>query len=720
MKRFWKVKNLIALLLAVVMLASPAVTALAQGITLNAESPTVKPGEQVKVTVKVDEEITDVAGGEVHVQYDEDLFTFDKTASKVGSSNVSIKNVKKTDSESAYVSIFVSFMSGGTLSADEVLATLAFTANQNITEEKLATFETDIFTMQKVDLTELKDTFRNNPLSITVTPASTEAKGYSMEVKAVNPSVVVGEKVQVALKITNSDFAVTTYNAYHVGVSYDSDSLTYESSNLSGDTVSVDSGTDGTLKITGYGDNKTCGTDDIKLTFTTKKVGSSQVTVTSAKVDAKANASEKDAPDATLTTAEATITVGGYKVTLPDAFEGGTTVNPGENYTFTAKDLSKKYDFSESTMGGKDVTIQDNGDGTYTVKNVTGELVIKATEKVSKVKINLSGDATATITYKSWENATEVDAGTALSFTAMPAGKELIVTVNDEVITGMNIQGTMMRYTIAAEKVTGKELNITVNYKAANTITIVEKGDAWGGLTNITRNGWTASGDKISADTGSCSLRFKFASGKTLDDFVITINGTPANVRKSGPFYAFDFKASEVAKGGVITIDVSYKQTEPTYTIDVSEYLKLDGQTMYLVTASGDVADGKVLAYGDKQNQMYWSDEYNEGKGAYAWLIIPDKTDGTKNLEDLKADAAKAVTAVEGNKISIVYGGDVNLTNAVDINDAQFVWNMYNAEYKNDTTFQTVNRQKYLTADVNGDGVLDTTDAAAVVGKIIK
>ena len=82
-------------------------------------------------------------------------------------------------------------------------------------------------------------------------------------------------------------------------------------------------------------------------------------------------------------------------VTLPEGFTGPTTVNPGENYTFTAKNPSTKYDFSGSTMGNTNIAdkITDNGDGTYTIKNVNGELVIKATEKVSKVKINLSGNA---------------------------------------------------------------------------------------------------------------------------------------------------------------------------------------------------------------------------------------------------------------------------------------------------------------------------------------
>lgn len=81
MKRFWKIKNLVALFLAAVMLVSPAVTALAQGITLNADSLRLfNPGDQVKVTVKLDEEITNVTAGEVRVQYDEDLFTFDSNA----------------------------------------------------------------------------------------------------------------------------------------------------------------------------------------------------------------------------------------------------------------------------------------------------------------------------------------------------------------------------------------------------------------------------------------------------------------------------------------------------------------------------------------------------------------------------------------------------------------------------------------------------------------
>lgn len=366
------------------------------------------------------------------------------------------------------------------------------------------------------------------------------------------------------------------------------------------------------------------------------------------------------------------------------------------------------------------MTIKDTGNGNYMVENVNGELVIKATEKVSKVKINLSGNAERTIKYKSWGDATEVNAGTKLTFRAMPdAGKELIVTVNNDVITGA-IQGGRVLYTIDAEMVKGEKLDIVVNYKAEDAVIINETGDAW---KDVLRNGWEQNGDTINVSEKTASLTYKPSDGKTAEDYIVTINGTEMTATETGrgnnKRYLVVFNLSN-AVNGVITIDVSYKKTEPTYTVDVSEYLKLDGQTMYLVTATGEVADGQVLAYGETANQMYWSEKYNESKGAYAWLIIPDETNGTKSLDDLKAEATAAIKAVEGKKIRIDYGGDVNLTNAVDINDAQFVWNMYNAEYKDDTNFETVNRQKYLTADVNHDGKLNTTDAAAVVGIIKK
>lgn len=704
-------KRTISLFLVLVMLFSLTAIAFAQGIIPTPDVTTVKKGEQVKVTMAMEEKITGVTTAEFRLAYDETLFEFDFDSSIPGECDIAKSGDVGGQVWNGYVKYTYANTrtAGGTLDAGAVLATLVFTAKADVTAEQTATFTSRVYTFAKADGTYPVSDFSDKTLSVTVTPASTEVKGYAVAASAVKPSITVKEDAQVALKISNKD--VKTYNAYYMVVSYDTSVLAYEGV-TSTDAKVIDN--NGTLKIVGYGDNKTCGTDNIVLTFTGKATGEAKVTVTSAKVDVKANAAAQNAPAANITTDVATITVGGYQVTLPDDFTADSMVaEPNKDYTFTAKDTSKKYDFTGSTMGGNPVDVIDSGNGTYTVKNVTGPLVITATEKVGKVTINLSGDAVDTIVNKSWDPATEVDEGTELSFTAQPeSGKELVVTVNDEEITGVNRQG-MYSYTIAAEKVTGTALNIVVNYKVAGKATINESGTAWDKVGNLRRVGWTKSGDKVDAGA-TLEFFFKPETGKTIKDYVIRANNEDCTYEQVGGRYKVKIPAEIITAGATVTIYFDYAATsEPTITVDVSEYLKLDNQSIFLITATGEVADGKVLAYGE--NQMYWSSKYGES-GAYAWLVIAD---GTKNLDGLKTEATAAITAVNGTKVEIVYDGDVNQTKSVDINDAQLVWNMYNAEYKADTDFQTVNRLKYLSADINGNKTVDTSDAAAIVNTIV-
>jgi hypothetical protein len=54
----------------------------------------------------------------------------------------------------------------------------------------------------------------------------------------------------------------------------------------------------------------------------------------------------------------------------------------------------------------------------------------------------------------------------------------------------------------------------------------------------------------------------------------------------------------------------------------------------------------------------------------------------------------------------------------VDINDAQLVYDMYNAVYENFENGATM--QKFLKADVNSDRKVDVNDAMAIVDEIIK
>lgn len=703
-------KRVTSFLLAMLLTLSLCVPALA--LTPTTDKKIVKAGEEVQVTLTTDQAMQNIVALQAAIYWDGSVFDYKSFAAEKDE-QMTVYNGDKTDkSGRTYRTVDYVSTGKGKFDANAEFAVFTFTAKKDIDVSKTTDFVASIIYSKTLD-TENNNAQVNNKfvtaektISVTVTPASTEVKGYAVAASAVNSSITVKEDAQVALKISNN--GVNTYNAYYMEVSYDTSVLTYKGINTDASVIIDNSGI---LKIAGYGADKTCGTDNIILTFTGKATGEAKVTVTSAKVDVKDNAAAQNAPDATITTGAATITVGGYQVSLPDGFTGKGTANPGEDYTFTANDTSKKYDFTGSTMGDKTVEVIDIGNGTYTVKNVSGKLVIKATEKVA---INLSGDAVNTIVNKSWGEATEVDAGKELSFTAqLEPGKELEVTVNGTEVTGSSRPGAML-YTIAADQVTGPELNIVVSYKVAGKATINESGAAWAKVGNLRRIGWTQSGDKVDAGA-TLEFFFKPESGKTIKDYVIRANNEVCTYEQVGGRYKVKIPRTIITAGATVTINFDYAATsEPTITVDVAKYLDLNGQSIFLITAAcGELTEGKVLAYNG--NTMYWSAKYNENNGAYAWLVISDKS-----LKEVKTEASAQVKAVNGTKVEIVYDGDVNQTNVADINDAQLVWNMYNAEYKADTDFQTVNRLKYLSADMNGDKTVSVLDATAIVNNITK
>ena len=128
---------------------------------------------------------------------------------------------------------------------------------------------------------------------------------------------------------------------------------------------------------------------------------------------------------------------------------------------------------------------------------------------------------------------------------------------------------------------------------------------------------------------------------------------------------------------------------------------------MFLVTATGSVDEGKILAYDG--TAMFWSNQYN----AWSYLVI---TEGTLSVDDAK----NLITLNEGTKVELdqTYNVNESVSGTVDINDAQLVFDMYNNKYQDFTNNATM--QKFLKADVNGDKTINTGDAAAVVSEIVK
>ena len=491
-------------------------------------------------------------------------------------------------------------------------------------------------------------------------------------------TVSVGQTANVTCTVT-SDTA-STYNAYQLTVTYDSDKLTYAGINTDA-TVLDDKA--GNLTIIGFGADRTCGTDNIVLTFTAKAAGTANVTLTSARIDESGNASGADAPAANIAGGLTVIKVN-YSVTLGEDFTGETTVEPGADYTFTAKDTH--YDYTiDARMGSSKADVIDNGDGSYTIKNVTGNLTITDTKTPKSYTVTVNGTGSADVTAAA--NATYL---TAYTFTLTKDDKytyEVAVTVDGTAYTPtLNADGKT--YTIAGADVTGNiVITVTKDLKPVTTTEITFTGsgsaDVVGGTTQTADNGKDFT-FKLNADADY--------------DYTVKLGTETLTPDTDGKYTIPGAKLTGTAL--TVTVEKTAKQTAE---VNVYEYIKLDGKAIYLVTASGTVADGKVMAYDG--SAMFWSEKYK----AYAYLVI-------SNTELTKAEAAKKVTQASATKTSIAYDGDVNLTGKIDVNDAQLVWNMYNAKYED---FNTVSMRKFLEADLNGDRKLTVLDAAAVITKML-
>ena len=501
-------------------------------------------------------------------------------------------------------------------------------------------------------------------------------EGYSVAASG-DAGINVGGEATVALNVTHKEGSA--YNAYYFEVSYDKDVLTYKSADVQD--VVVDEAA-GTLKIAGYGANKDSGTAAATLTFTGKAVGAGKVTITKANVDAKANANAQDAPAANIdeTTAAATITVGGYSVTLPEGFSGAASAAEGTDYTFTANgDDYGCYDVT-ATMGGETTTVTNNGDGSFTIKNVTGEIVVTATPKTYAVTVTGTGAGDVS------ENAATAAYKTDYTFKLTKAdGYNYTVTVTAGGNTVTATATTEGVYTISGADIKG-ELIITVEKTAivipTTTITITgDTDDVQGGLILTAKNG---------EDT---TFKINKKDGYT---YTVKAGDTELTVGADGTVTI----PGSLLTGAPLTVTVTKTAVNP-YSVEVYEYVKLDGQSIWLVVAKSD----SVLAYG--ADTMFTSEKY----GGYCWLVI-----SAGNADTVKTEAIAAVKVGSGTAAAVVYTGDVNGTGNIDVNDAQLVYNIYNTEY---ASFDALSRAKFLAADVNGDHTVTVLDAAAVVNTVL-
>ena len=472
----------------------------------------------------------------------------------------------------------------------------------------------------------------------------------------------------------------------------------------------------GTITILDFGSAFNAGAA-YTLTFTSLKGGVTNVTVASAGFSTDEEAETKDLTG--VTSSEGTSVTINHKVTV-----NGEVTYVAPNGTYDGQipsynPANNTYDITV-TMGGVEQNdpIIDS-DGNFQITPVTGELTITYTVTPKQYTVTWD-DAENVVTDKNPNTAT-VAYGTNITFKIpekTPAvgatdgfyykvaitytGTETAIT---PVISGQTytINGTDVTdaITIKVTKETESATQTTITVESSdevqyegNTVTdsILVNKDSSVEMTLIKQDGYTYTVTQYNGDSEE---------------------GTSLNVAEDGTFTV------TVAKEPV-RIVVTKTVNKTGLVVSETEYLQLDGAKMWLVKMIEAKDENKTytLTQGENTSNFFWSDEYT----AYCYLIIRDKDETVEAIQtSLEVEGVIGIT--DDAPKSISYDGNVNMTFGaedqaiIDINDAQLTWNMYNAYYSD---FTDVSVEKFLRADVTGNGTVDTNDAAEIIKLIPK
>ncbi len=217
-------------------------------------------------------------------------------------------------------------------------------------------------------------------------------------------------------------------------------------------------------------------------------------------------------------------------------------------------------------------------------------------------------------------------------------------------------------------------------------------------------------------------------TGVTLDKatMALTVSGTgtltatvaPENAaNKNVTWSSSDTDVATVDNSGVVTavaagtatITVTTEDGNKTATCDVTvtapqeieysviELAKLKNSSVWLIQVEEE--EGKGFTY--KGDALVWSSRY----AAYVIAV-----EGGTKPEPVAADFATADAAAP---VDYPAANDANGSKKVDMADVQYIYNLYSGKYE--TLEAAGDMTKVLGADINGDGVIDSTDATPIL-----
>lgn len=732
-------KRILALFMAVVLAVGllPSAAFAAEGdspmVITTTDKTKINPGETLTITYTLDHDLEYMTRLDLVLRYDATLLKFVSTdvEGSVWFTKTGVDSVFTVDNEN-----FVRVRQNRNANEDTISAgkicSITFMALDSINSAQKAVFynsgKPNLYRSSiRVDeeFYYVEDTGfdhgADDPIAVDIIPSSSSITvpkvetGYSVSMGA-DQQVVSGQQVRIPVTVASSEKKITGFNAYDMTFTYDPAALTLNTKAGDAANLTVEDN-NGSVRVRRYGATQALG-EALALDFTAQATATSTVKLTNAKFDLDANSINFDAPDAAISDADTVVNANNFTVTLPDAFTSDETrlVPNGGSFTFKPVDSHYTYTFTVKMGDTAKEGLTFGADDTYTIENISGNVVVTCTNKAPKqydVTYNINTDVEQDVT-RGPEKATYLK---DYSFTVTPragitydvsystpstAGttKILIPTVNDN--------GTIT-YTIPANRVV-EDLRIYVRSSATEGIPVV-----------ITGNGAEDAASGNASSMGKNMPYYFTLNQRESCDYTVTAYYQPLNTPTASkrPATVRSFGNGKYVVEAVNYNDYLYvyarswnlvvkveKVSHSAEEVTVSKYLELNDKTMMLITVKGTPEGGKAFTYDG--NTMYKVNAY--GTDQYAWLVIVDRG---QTLTQEEAAAKVAISAAD-NVVTITPSFDVNMTGKVDVNDAQLVYDMYNGAYSD---FTQVSVEKFLRADVNGTKTVDHTDAVAIVNQ---
>lgn len=599
---------------------------------------------------------------------------------------------------------------------------------------------------KKFKLLSSEENFYNLTVADSTGEPRPTATGYTVSMAA-DQQVAAGNTVSIPVTVASSKKKITGFNAYDMTFTYDPAALTLNTTSDDAANLTVEDN-NGSVRVRRYGATQALG-EALALDFTAKKAASSTVKLNAAKFDIDANSINFDAPDATITDAD-TVVKSLWKVTLPDGFlstaDDSMLVEDGKDFTFKATDTHYEYYLNITTNGATSIVKMDKA--TYTIKNVTDNVTVTVDNKIGKtytinyvVVDNTTTENKATVADLVEYTSTTVQYPNDYKFTVKFPGTGYVVWVGIE--PNKNKRDYVRQengdyvYTLLGSSLTGDENNEI-------TITLTKRENTSQHKIEVVGSGSDAFSEN-NALTFYSGENYTFTLNKndTYYDYSVLVYYWQQNIGGNGG-KNIHMEYKDNGDGTYTIIDMPYadvtisiskmaKAIDPD-AVEVSTYVELDNKTVFKVVVQGshellnrDQTTYSYTWFTYDGQKMYCNPRYTKfagnGSSSSVYLVMVDKGE-TLTKEDAMAKLGIVTSTKQENLDQLLeVGSDVNEDgiggvgiNRRDVNDVQLIYDLYNGLYD---SFETVSMRKFLKADVNCDGVLDSQDAVKLAGELL-